>query len=91
VADLKTELNIAGDSAAWVDSHADIEAILGTATHAKQTYDDLPKDHTGTRAWLERCSTRVMYYGKIFDNLAQHHPEYTALAWGAIKLVLMVC
>jgi hypothetical protein len=31
-----------------------------------------------------------MYYGKVFDTLAQHHPEYVALAWGAVKLVLMV-
>ncbi|EDU51595.1 hypothetical protein PtrSN002B_010849 [Pyrenophora tritici-repentis] len=30
-----------------------------------------------------------MYYGKVLDTLAQHHPEYTALAWGAIKILLM--
>ncbi|KAG9190518.1 hypothetical protein G6011_08606 [Alternaria panax] len=29
-----------------------------------------------------------MYYGKIMDTLAQHHPEYVALVWGAMKFVL---
>lgn len=31
-----------------------------------------------------------MYYGRVFDTLAQHHPEYVALAWGTIKLVFVV-
>ena len=31
-----------------------------------------------------------MYYGKVLDMLAQHHPEYVALAWGTVKLVLTV-
>jgi len=31
-----------------------------------------------------------MYYGNIFDVLAQHHPEYVALAWGAMKFLLVV-
>jgi len=31
-----------------------------------------------------------MYYGKIMDTLAQHHPEYVALVWGAMKFVLIV-
>jgi hypothetical protein len=91
VDDLKKDLKISGESAAWVDSHTDVEALLDTARHAKQTYDDLSEHHTATRAWLGRCSSRIMYYGKIFDTLAQHHPEYVALAWGAVKLVLMVC
>lgn len=31
-----------------------------------------------------------MYYGGVLDALSQHHPEYVALAWGAVKFVLMV-
>jgi hypothetical protein len=27
----------------------------------------------------------------VLDTLAQHHPEYVALAWGALKFVFAVC
>ena len=40
--------------------------------------------------WLERFSSRLMYYGNIFDVLSQHHPEYVALAWGAMKFLFVV-
>jgi hypothetical protein len=63
---------------------------MGAAKQAKKMYDDATNHHSESRVWLERCSSRIMYYGKIFDTLAQHHPEYIALAWGAVKLVLMV-
>lgn len=91
VGDLKKQLKIADETAAWANSHADVQAVLQTAQQGKKTYDAESKQHSGTRAWLERCSSRVMYYGKVLDALAQHHPEYVALAWGAVKLVLMVC
>ncbi|KAH6875178.1 hypothetical protein BKA58DRAFT_409692 [Alternaria rosae] len=40
--------------------------------------------------WLERFSSRLIHYGNIFDILAQHHPEYVALAWGTIKFLFVV-
>ncbi|KAH3997541.1 hypothetical protein HBI13_109690 [Parastagonospora nodorum] len=89
VEDLKKELSVADQTAAWASNHSDVEAILGTVLLAKEKYRDASKDHTGTRAWLEKFSGRVIYYGKVFDALAQHHPEYVALAWGAVKFVLM--
>jgi hypothetical protein len=90
VDDLKKELKITDDSAAWASSHADVERFIGAAQQTRKTYDDASNHHSETRAWLERCSSRVMYYGKVFDTLAQHHPEYVALVWGAVKLVLIV-
>jgi hypothetical protein len=90
VDDLEKELKITNDSAAFASSHADVEAFIGVAQQARKTYDDAANHHSDSRTWLERCSSRVMYYGKVFDTLAQHHPEYVALAWGAVKLVLMV-
>jgi hypothetical protein len=89
VDDLKKELKIANDSAASLSSHADVDEFLSAAQKAKKKYDDASNHYSETRVWLEKCSSRVMYYGKIFDTLAQHHPEYVALAWGAVKLVLM--
>ena len=34
---------------------------------------------------------RIHHYGKVMDVLVQQHPEYVALAWGAMKLVFGVC
>lgn len=39
---------------------------------------------------LNMVATRVTYYGNVFDVLAQHHPEYVALAWGAMKFLFVV-
>jgi hypothetical protein len=41
--------------------------------------------------WLAKLSSRICHYGRIFDVLAQHHPEYVSLAWGAMKLLFIVC
>jgi hypothetical protein len=91
VDDLKNELHIADPRAAWLDGQVCIQDIVGTVERAKEQYDEKSKDHSGTRPWLEKFSSRVMIYGKVFDALAQHHPEYVAIAWGAVKFVLMVC
>ena len=40
--------------------------------------------------WLERFSSRIIHYGNFFDVLSQHHPEYVALAWGAMKFLFVV-
>jgi hypothetical protein len=88
--DLKSEVQVVGGAASWAEDHTTIDEIWSIVQQVKQKYDDDSKEHTGARAWMERLSCRVMYYGKVFDTLAQHHPEYVALAWGAIKLVLMV-
>jgi hypothetical protein len=90
VDDLEKELKASEETTKWANSHADAEAILEAVQEAKQKYHDESKSHSGTRAWLEKFSGRVMYYTKVFDALAQHHPEYVALAWGSVKFVLMV-
>jgi len=32
----------------------------------------------------------VQYYSSILDVMGQHNPEYAALAWGAMKLLIVV-
>jgi hypothetical protein len=39
---------------------------------------------------LSKFSSRICYYGQIFDVLVQHHPEYVSLAWGAMKFLFVV-
>jgi hypothetical protein len=89
--DLRDEICLASkDNATWAESHVNMQDIFATVQRAKREYDVTTKDTSCTREWLEKLSSRVIYYGKVFDCLAQHHPEYVALAWGAMKLVLMV-
>ncbi|EAU29358.1 predicted protein [Aspergillus terreus NIH2624] len=37
---------------------------------------------------MVQLAERIHYYGNIMDVLSQHHPEFTALAWGAMKLLV---
>ncbi|KAG7118898.1 hypothetical protein HYQ45_015409 [Verticillium longisporum] len=41
------------------------------------------------RGWLASCSSRILYYGTVFDVFAQHHPEYVSLAWGTMKFLFI--
>jgi hypothetical protein len=42
------------------------------------------------RRWLRKLSKGIMYYASILDVIAQHHPEYVSLVWGAMKFTLVV-
>ena len=73
--------------------NASVQDVFTMVETAKTEYDGKSRGrkHTGMRQSLERLSSRIMYYGKVMDTLAQHHPEYVALVWGAMKLILTVC
>lgn len=40
--------------------------------------------------WLTQLSTRINHYGSVLDVMVQHHPEYAAFAWGAMKILFVV-
>jgi hypothetical protein len=66
-----------------------IEDVEAAVKNAQTKYEK----STGKRKaqkWLAKLSGRIMYYGAVLDTLAQHHPEYVSLAWGAFKLVFIV-
>ncbi|PSN67616.1 hypothetical protein BS50DRAFT_522257 [Corynespora cassiicola Philippines] len=63
----------------------DLEHVVNTVSRG---YDS-SRNHK-LRRWLERFSSRLIYYAKVFDVLAQHHPEYVSLAWGAMKFLFIV-
>ncbi|KAH6618646.1 hypothetical protein C7974DRAFT_34011 [Boeremia exigua] len=85
---LKEELDIGQCAQIPEDKAASIEEVCATVSAAKKRYDDSSSDHNGVRAWLGKLSGRVMHFQPIMDALAQHHPEYVALAWGTLKLIL---
>ncbi|KAE8452953.1 hypothetical protein EG329_012140 [Mollisiaceae sp. DMI_Dod_QoI] len=62
--------------------------MLKTVKNAQTTYDTTRKD-SKVRERLGIFGSRLLYYGNIIEVLAQHHPEYVALAWGAMKFVFV--
>ena len=56
---------------------------------AKSHYN-ITRHNKSLSKWLSKLSSRVQFYGNIMDVLVQHHPEYVALAWGAMKFLFVV-
>lgn len=68
----------------------DIEEFHAIVNQAKESYERR-RQKGKARQWLSSFSSRLLYYGAVLDTLAQHHPEYVSLAWGAVKFVFIVC
>ncbi|KAL9046325.1 MAG: hypothetical protein Q9214_000813 [Letrouitia sp. 1 TL-2023] len=47
------------------------------------------KSAAKARHWLTGLSEKLLFYGNIFDVMAQHHPEYVSLAWGTFKFLFI--
>ena len=75
-------------SKARTDSRTSINDILQTVDAARQIYQD--KRSSKVWKWLTRFSARVNHYSAVLDVMVQHHPEYVALVWGAMKLLFVV-
>ncbi|KAF8859307.1 hypothetical protein BDZ45DRAFT_801813 [Acephala macrosclerotiorum] len=72
----------------WLQDKTSIEDIESLVRSAQLRY----QQNTGKwtiQKWLAKLSRRIMYYGAVFDTLAQHHPEYVSLAWGTFKLIFV--
>ncbi|KAJ4983226.1 nacht domain protein [Stagonosporopsis vannaccii] len=74
------------DSIKRLNSVAELETILnGIKVQYERRHDN-----NKIGRWLSRLSSRICHYGRIFDVLVQHHPEYVSLAWGAMKLLFVL-
>lgn len=74
----------------WSGTSASIEEVLELVEHTKANYDGLSPKRKKVGKCLADISERIMNYSAVLDMLAQHHPEYVSLAWGAAKFVLIV-
>ncbi|PGH14337.1 hypothetical protein AJ80_05927, partial [Polytolypa hystricis UAMH7299] len=64
--------------------------VQDTISQAKQRYESSrSKTKIVVSTWLNKLAVRLRYYGKVLDVLAQHHPEYVSLAWGAMKFLFI--
>ncbi|KAH7346226.1 hypothetical protein BKA65DRAFT_551153 [Rhexocercosporidium sp. MPI-PUGE-AT-0058] len=70
----------------WVNGTLTIDDVRDEASKASQRYQS-SRSPAKARKWLLKFSERVAHYGAIMDVLVQHHPEYTSLAWGAMKFL----
>lgn len=64
--------------------------VENTVEQAKREYEAKGQKRRKAFKWLSKLSFGIRHYSQTLDMLAQHHPEYVALAWGAIKFVLTV-
>jgi hypothetical protein len=64
--------------------------VENTVERAKREYEAKGQKRRAVMNWLNKLSLGIRYYSQALDMLAQHHPEYVALAWGAVKFVLTV-
>jgi hypothetical protein len=87
---LKKELDGNDKARRWLEAQTSVIDIRALVEKAKATYEAKSAKRKGVHKWLNRFSSRITYYGQVLDMLAQHHPEYVALAWGAVKFVLIV-
>lgn len=72
----------------WINQNHSLKDIEAAVLAAKSQYEG--RTHSRVRKALAGFSATFMYYSKIGDTFAQHHPEYTSLAWGTMKLLFVV-
>jgi hypothetical protein len=66
-----------------------LKGVLDCIQDAQAEYENR-RERSKLRECLSSLAERVHHYGNIMDVLVQHHPEYVALAWGAMKLLFVV-
>ncbi|KAF4872035.1 ATPase family AAA domain-containing protein 3 [Colletotrichum siamense] len=85
---LRKELTAAERRVIRLEEHNSIEDVRAALDKALEEYKKKAKS-SEVRELLAECSSRVMYYGAVFDTFSQHHPEYVSLAWGAFKFLFI--
>lgn len=68
------------------DTITDVQEVVN---QSMTKYESNRKTSTA-RIWLVRFSERIKLYEEVLDVFVQHHPEYVALAWGAMKFLFTV-
>lgn len=70
-------------------SQAKIQDIQALVQDSLAQYSDARR-FPRAKKWLTRVLSKIHHYGNIMDVFVQHHPEYVALVWGAMKVLLVV-
>lgn len=75
----------------WIvdGNHVNVDSIISTVENARAKYESRKGDPGVTEA-LTSLAEKIHHYSGIMDVIVSHHPEYTALFWGATKFLLVV-
>ncbi|KAE9368087.1 hypothetical protein N431DRAFT_417137 [Stipitochalara longipes BDJ] len=76
------------DVQSFLVGYTSITDVQDIVEKAKREYEAKGQKRRTVLRWLSKLSLGIRHYSQALDMLAQHHPEYVALAWGAIKFVL---
>jgi hypothetical protein len=74
----------------WIAQGTSIDHVLTVVQEAEAKYATSKSKHGKLRQLLSKLPERLHFYSGVIDIFVQAHPEYSALAWGAIKFVLLV-
>ncbi|TQN67034.1 hypothetical protein CSHISOI_08421, partial [Colletotrichum shisoi] len=84
--EFSSELSNDPEKLKWIveSRYGNIEAVLAAVQDARRQYKGRKGNSKAAEA-LTRLSEKIHHYGGIVDVVVSHHPEYTALVWGAMK------
>lgn len=85
-----TELTQDEGERQWIAQRICIADVLAVVQQAQEKYAASKSKHGSFRQRVVQLSERLLFYSSVIDVFVQVNPEYSALAWGAIKFVLMV-
>ncbi|KIW32722.1 uncharacterized protein PV07_04250 [Cladophialophora immunda] len=73
----------------WIAQRTSIGDVLAVVKEAETKYLTSKSNHGNFRRFLAHLPERLLHYSGVIDVFVQAHPEYSALAWGAVKFVLL--
>lgn len=86
-----SELSNDPEKLQWIveSKPTDVAAVLAAVKDAQTQYDGRKRD-SKTKDALVSLAERMHHYSNIMDVVVSHHPEYTALVWGAMRFFFVV-
>lgn len=87
--DFERRNSLTDQDRALLQGVSSLEDVQKAVNEAMAKYE-AKAESSNTKKWLQRFSETVCHYSQVLDVFVQHHPEYVALAWGAMKLVFIV-
>lgn len=74
----------------WIAQRTSIADVLAVVQEAQAKYAATKSNHGRFCQLAMKLSESLLFYASVIDVFVQIHPEYSALAWGAVKFVLLV-
>ncbi|KAJ9633991.1 hypothetical protein H2204_006538 [Knufia peltigerae] len=73
----------------WIAQRTSIADVLAVVQEAQAKYAATKSNHGRFCQLAMKLSESLLFYASVIDVFVQIHPEYSALAWGAVKFVLL--